>query len=58
MKSDRERQTSYDIIYVGNLKKSDTNELIYKTAIESPTQKTNSWLPRGKGKEGWTGRWG
>ena len=46
MKSDRERQTSYDIIYVGNLKKSDTNELIYKTAIESPTQKTNSWLPR------------
>ena len=30
-KSDRERQISYDIAYVRNLKKNDTNELIYKT---------------------------
>ena len=34
-KSDRERQI-YDIIYMWNLKK-DTNELIYKTEIDSQT---------------------
>ena len=32
-----------------NLKKDGTNELIYKTEIESQTQKTNLWLPGGKG---------
>ena len=35
-KSDRERQISYDIAYMWNLK-SDTNELIYKTEIDSQT---------------------
>ena len=30
-------------------KKNDTNELIYKTEIDSQTQKTNSLLPKGKG---------
>ena len=34
-----------------NLKKNDTNELIYKTEIDSQTQKTNLWLPKGKGRE-------
>ena len=33
-----------------NLKKNDTNELIYKTEIDSQTQKTNLWLSKGKGK--------
>ena len=28
-------------------KKKDTNELIYKTEIDSQTQKTNLWLPKG-----------
>ena len=32
-----------------NLKENDTNELIYKTKIDSQTQKTNLWLPKGKG---------
>ena len=33
-----ERQISYDIAYMWNLKKKkDTNELIYKTEIESQT---------------------
>ena len=32
-------------------KKNDTNELIYKTEIDH-RQKTNLWLPKGKGKEG------
>ena len=26
--------------------KYDTNEFIYKTEIDSQTQKTNSWLPK------------
>ena len=33
----------------GILKKNDTNELIYKAEIDSQTQKTNLWLPKGKG---------
>ena len=32
--------------------KSDKNELIYKTEIDSQTWKTNLWLPRGKGRGG------
>ena len=32
-----------------NLKKNDINELIYKTEIDSQTQKTNLWLPEWKG---------
>ena len=35
-KSDRERQMSFDITYIWNLK-NDTNELIYKTEIDSQT---------------------
>ena len=34
-KSDREEQISYDIAYIWNLKKNGTNEVIYKTEIES-----------------------
>ena len=48
-KSGRERQISF-IIYMWNLK-NFTNELIYKTEIDSQTQKTNLWLPKGKGGE-------
>ena len=36
-KSDRERQISHDIAYTRNLKKNDTNELIYKTETDSQT---------------------
>ena len=35
----------YDITYMWNLK-NNTNEFIYK--IDSQTQKTNLWLPKGK----------
>ena len=47
MKSDRERQISD--IHVES-KKNDTNELIYKTEIDSQTQRTKLWLPKGKEK--------
>ena len=33
---------------MSNLKKNDTHELIYKTEIDSQTQKTSLWLLRGK----------
>ena len=53
MKQVRERQIScnitYNITYKWNLKKNDTNELIYKTELDSQTQKRNLWLPQGKG---------
>ena len=35
-KSDREKQISYDMSYIWNLK-NDTNELIYKVEIDSQT---------------------
>ena len=47
-KSDRKRQISYDITYTWRLK-YDTNEFIYKTEIDSQTQKTNLRLLRGSG---------
>ena len=34
VKSDRERQIPHDIIYMWNLKKKNTNEIIYKTEID------------------------
>ena len=48
-KAERERQISYDITYMWNLKKNDINEFIYKTEIDPQTQKANIWLPKGKG---------
>ena len=37
------------ITYMQNLK-YDTNEFIYKTETDSQIQKTNLWLPKGKGQ--------
>ena len=46
--SETERQIPYDATYIQDLK-YDANELIYKTETDSQTQKTNLWLPKGKG---------
>ena len=51
-KSDRERQMSYDITYMWNLKKNDTNELIYKTETDSQLRKQTYGYQRGKWGEG------
>ena len=48
MKQVRQRQISYDIAYMWNLK-IDTNELTYETEADSQTWKTNLWLPKAKG---------
>ena len=45
--SDRERKVSYDIAYMCNLKKNDTNELIYETETDSQISKTNQTNQRG-----------
>ena len=50
--SDRGRQVSYDITYIWNLKKKDTDGRIYKTEIDSQIQKTNLWLLKRKEGEG------
>ena len=34
-KPGRERKISYDIFYMWNLKKNDTNELIYETDLQT-----------------------
>ena len=42
------RQISYNIVYMHNLKKSDTNELIQKMKLDSQTQKMNLQLTVGR----------
>ena len=44
--SDRKRQIPYDNTYVWDLK-YDTNELIYKTEIDSKISEPNNGYPRG-----------
>ena len=41
----REREISYDITYMYNLKKNDTVELTCKTETDSQTLRRNLWLP-------------
>ena len=50
MKLDSERPASCDITYMWNLKRKDTNELIYRTETDSQTLK-NIQLPKGTGGE-------
>ena len=49
--SQTDKEISYDIPYMWNLKRNDTNELTYKTGRESQTWKTNLRL-QGWGREG------
>ena len=44
-------KNKYHITYMWNLN-YDTNDLIYKRETDSQTQKTNLWLPKGKGGGG------
>ena len=47
-----------DTAYMWNLKYG-TNESIYKTEIDSQIQRTDLWLPRGRGrKQDGRGVWG
>ena len=54
MKFGRQKnQISYDITYMWNLKKNDTNELIYKTEIDSPDIENKLMVT--KGERRWRG---
>ena len=58
-KSDRERETLYDSLYMWNIKRNDTNEFTCKAETDSWTSRMSSWVlvgkDRGKG-DGWAGR--
>ena len=43
---------SYDITYMWNLVKNDTNGFIYKTEVDSQILKTYVWSPKGKWGQG------
>ena len=45
--TEKDKYHMTSLIY--EIQKNNTNELIYKSEINSQTQKTNLWLPRGKG---------
>ena len=47
-KTGLEKEKHHTISLICEILKNDTNELIYKTEIDSQTQKTNLWLPQGK----------
>ena len=53
--SQKEKQISWYHLYMDL--KCGTNEPIYRRETNSWTQRTDLWLPRGRGKEGWTGIW-
>ena len=46
-KSEKERQTPYDITYMWNLNYG-TDEPVYRTETDSQTYRTDFWLPRGR----------
>ena len=49
----RQKKDKYHMMpLICGISKNDTHELIYKTEIDSRTQKTNLWLPKGEGGEG------
>ena len=49
--SQKEKNKYRMISFISGILKNDKNELIYKREIDSQTQKTNLWLPKGKGGE-------
>lgn len=52
----REREISYHITDMYNVKRNDQNELICTTIMESQTVKMDLWLAKGKGSgKGWMG---
>ena len=50
--SQSEKDKYHMISLICGILKNDTNELIYKTEIDSQLKKTNLWLPKGEGGEG------
>ena len=58
VKSDRERQISYEITHMCNLIENDSKELVQKTETDSKFSTPKLWLPKRKGsRKGWVGGW-
>ena len=51
-KTRQKEKDEHHMIKPVEFKKNYTNELIYKIETDSQTQKTNLWLPKGKGVRG------
>ena len=45
----KENKVSYNIVYMWNLEKNGTNELICKEEKETQMQRTNLWIPTEEG---------
>ena len=50
--SQKQKDKYHMISLMCGILKNDTNEFTYKTEIDSQTQKTNLWLPKGKWGKG------
>ena len=48
--SQKEKDKYYMVLFIRGISKNDTNELIYKTEIDSQTQKTNMFTKGEKGE--------
>ena len=48
--SQTDKEKCHMISHICGIQKNDINELIYKTETDAQTQKTNLWLPKGKGR--------
>ena len=47
----KEKNKYYILMHICGIQKNDTDEPIYRIGIERQTQRTNIWIPRGKGGE-------
>ena len=52
VKSHREGEIPYDVLYMWTLKRNDTNELSYKIERDSQTWKMNLYLLGGRDNQG------
>ena len=50
--SQTEKDKYHILTHICGIQKNGIDDLIYKTEIDSQTQKTNLRLPKGKGREG------
>ena len=55
--SQKEKDKYHMISLICGIKRKDINELIYKTDINSQTQKTNLWLQKEQGGRDKSGVW-
>ena len=55
--SQKEKNKYCIILLICEIQKNDTDELICKAEIQTQTQRTNVWIPGGKGSWDELGNW-